>query len=459
MRKNLGVLGIVVALVLAMLPSGGALYAADAPMVEVYDHVLHDGMVVVKKVVAAEAGWIVIHAGSEGFPVIGQTYVPAGTTEYVTVAVDVSRATQQMSAMLHVDKGIAGIYEFPGEDVPVRDANNQIVNPAFNVLAVQVDDQFVSAENTVTIGTVVAQEDGWIVIHADSQGFPAIGHAAIKAGVNKDVVVSVDPSMVTARMSAMIHVDRGTIGTYEFPGADVPPSLAGDLPRLFGGGISNEGFVTVESVRAAPMLMGSDGVVTVPAALIKEDGWMVIHATSEGAPVIGYAPLKAGLNKDIQVEVDMAMYTTGGLLAMLHADAGTVGTYEFPGADVPLRDAAGQIIAPRFSTYINVTVSDQQLVAVGDATYVIVESVSAVQDGWMVIHATSEGAPVIGAQFVPMGVHKRIIVRIDAAMATDALLAMLHVDEGTRGVYEFPGPDVPVRVDDQVVAPRFNATK
>lgn len=186
---------------------------------------------------------------------------------------------------------------------------------------------------------------------------------------------------------------------------------------------------------------------------------MVIHATTEGAPVIGYAPLKAGLNKNIQVEVDMAMYTTGGLLAMLHADAGAVGTYEFPGADVPLRDADGQIIAPRFSTYINVNVADQQLVTVGDATYVIVESISAVQDGWMVIHATSEGAPVIGAQFVPMGVHRRIIVRIDAAMVTDALLAMLHVDEGTRGVYEFPGADVPVRVDDQVVAPRFNVTK
>jgi plastocyanin len=33
---------------------------------------------------------------------------------------------------------------------------------------------------------------------------------------------------------------------------------------------------------------------------------------------------------------------------------------------------------------------------------------------------------------------------------------MLHTDAGTIGTWEFPGADVPVRVNDQVVSPAFN---
>ena len=39
---------------------------------------------------------------------------------------------------------------------------------------------------------------------------------------------------------------------------------------------------------------------------------------------------------------------------------------------------------------------------------------------------------------------------------------MLHKDAGKPGVYEFPGPDVPVTVGDvvgEVVAPSFKVTK
>ena len=42
--------------------------------------------------------------------------------------------------------------------------------------------------------------------------------------------------------------------------------------------------------------------------------------------------------------------------------------------------------------------------------------------------------------------NSNVVVEIDAEAATPILHAMLHVDEGEVGTYEFPGPDVPVTV-------------
>ncbi|GAB4550126.1 MAG: hypothetical protein OHK0023_15540 [Anaerolineae bacterium] len=451
MLKKLAFAAIVVAYAAVALPF--AVNAQVKPMVEVYDQAMSTNSVIVKTVVAAEPGWIVIHAGSEGFPVVGYTYVPAGTTENVRVQVDMSGATPQMSAMLHVDKGESGKYEFPGADVPVPGDDGKPINPPFKVIAAVVDDQFV-VDNTVTVKTVISQADGWIVIHAGSEGFPVIGQAAVKAGVNLDVKVTIDkPDLITPRMTAMLHDDAGTLGTYEFPGADVPTNLQASLQPFLGGGIVNTPFWTVEYVRTAPQLIGDGDMVVVPSVLTKADGWMVIHATSEGNPVIGQAPVKAGLNTNVMVQVDKSKVTPE-LLAMLHVDAGTLGTYEFPGADVPVQDAEGKVIAPPFNVTLTVQ-SVNQPAANGLAGVVVVPIISSPVNRWMVIHATTEGNPVIGQQFVPAGVSFDLVVKIDPTKLSPELIAMLHDDLGQPGVYEFPGPDVPTRVGEQLVAPRF----
>ena len=53
-----------------------------------------------------------------------------------------------------------------------------------------------------------------------------------------------------------------------------------------------------------------------------------------------------------------------------------------------------------------------------------------------------------------------MVVEIDADMATETLFAMLHVDAGAIGDYEFPGDDVPARdADDNVVVTPFVVTQ
>lgn len=94
--------------------------------------------------------------------------------------------------------------------------------------SVTVNDQAIQ-NDTVTIQQVVSDGPGWIVIHTDQNGAPGpvIGHEAVSDGENNNVVVTIETAQATSTLYAMLHTDAGTAGTYEFPGADVPVSVAG----------------------------------------------------------------------------------------------------------------------------------------------------------------------------------------------------------------------------------------
>ncbi len=75
---------------------------------------------------------------------------------------------------------------------------------------------------------------------------------------------------------------------------------------------------------------------------------------------------------------------------------------------------------------------------------VTVQSVSVDQDGWLVIHAVQDGKPVvpasIGHTYVKAGTTENVAVALTEEAEDGPLIAMLHVDDGELGVYEF-GPD------------------
>jgi len=95
--------------------------------------------------------------------------------------------------------------------------------------SVTVEDQEVM-DGTVTVAKVVSEGPGWIVIHADDDGpGPVIGQAAVSAGENSDVQVEIDTDAATETLYAMLHVDAGEEGTYEFPGDDAPVTVDGEI--------------------------------------------------------------------------------------------------------------------------------------------------------------------------------------------------------------------------------------
>jgi hypothetical protein len=85
----------------------------------------------------------------------------------------------------------------------------------------------IKKQGGVLVDAVVADVNGWIVIHAGDGGKNVIGHAYVHAGANDNILVPVDAAGVTDTISAMLHIDAGTIGTYEFPGADAPVVVDG----------------------------------------------------------------------------------------------------------------------------------------------------------------------------------------------------------------------------------------
>lgn len=99
--------------------------------------------------------------------------------------------------------------------------------------SVRVDNQGVVAAR-VLIARVVSQGPGWLVVHtqADGKPGPVIGYSPVRDGVNLDVVVAVDTQRATGSLYAMLHTDAGSIGTYEFPGPDVPVMAGGSMVNV-----------------------------------------------------------------------------------------------------------------------------------------------------------------------------------------------------------------------------------
>lgn len=95
--------------------------------------------------------------------------------------------------------------------------------------AVVVADQELEEDGTVTITSVTSDTAGWLVIHAQADGRPGpiLGRSQVAAGENSDVVVEIDPAGATETLYAMLHVDAGVEGEFEFPdGADGPATDA-----------------------------------------------------------------------------------------------------------------------------------------------------------------------------------------------------------------------------------------
>lgn len=94
-----------------------------------------------------------------------------------------------------------------------------------------------------------------------------------------------------------------------------------------------------------------NGSVTIQRIVATKAGWMAIHKDNGGkpGPVIGYSAVKSGENTGVAVKLSENVPANGKLWAMLHIDAGTIGTYEFPGPDAPALKSNGDIVMTAFT--------------------------------------------------------------------------------------------------------------
>ncbi len=304
--------------------------------------------------------------------------------------------------------------------------------------AVKVSDQ-ASLNGMVVIDEVYSEGPGFIVIHQSNGGNvgPGIGFRWVNQGTSKNVQISIDATMATSELFAMLHVDDNEVGVYEFgtvDGADAPVPNPDTNPAF-----------KVEVLRAYDQMV-KDNMVMIKSVTTAADGFVVIHqgdATSFG-PVIGTAAVKAGTTTDLMVPVEGEI--TEFLWPMLHVDTGAVGTYEFgtvEGADGPVVVNGVVATASIYVAGVSMRVHDQIVTDTVKA-----ESVVSDGPGFLVIHADNAGAPgpVIGFAPVVDGTNANIEVTVDPAGVTPVLFPMLHKDDGVAGTYEFgevEGADTP----------------
>jgi hypothetical protein len=100
-----------------------------------------------------------------------------------------------------------------------------------------------------------------------------------------------------------------------------------------------------------------------------------------------------------------------------------------------------------------VNVSDQEI---RDGK-VVIANATAVAPSWLVIQTETNGAPgpVVGYVKIGRGENKDVAVSIDVQKSTPKLFAMIHEDNGEKDKFDFPGNDMPLTVNNQMVSQLF----
>ncbi|KKW42995.1 MAG: hypothetical protein UY92_C0001G0009 [Candidatus Magasanikbacteria bacterium GW2011_GWA2_56_11] len=123
---------------------------ADQPAsLTVANQTIVDGAVSIPTVVLPVEGWVAVHADNGGIPgaIIGQTALSAGSYTDTKVTIDATKATPVLHAMLHIDQGAPGIFEFPGADIPLSYQGTGVVG-SFEAAATPTETEAVKADET-----------------------------------------------------------------------------------------------------------------------------------------------------------------------------------------------------------------------------------------------------------------------------------------------------------------------
>lgn len=198
---------------------------------------------------------------------------------------------------------------------------------------------------------------------------------------------------------------------------------------------------------------------------VPEDGWLVVYLLQDqkGPQIVGRTPIRAGVTEEIPVLFDQKIRHGSRMGAVLHADTGQIGEFDFPPGDLPFQtggtNVGGQFVLEVPTPQGNeLSVRDNQVI--DDS--VTVDRVTVVDPSWLVLYAVdSQGAGpiVVGNRLLQPGTYSKLSIPLERKLdRTTSLTAVLHEDLGTEGVFDFPVDDPIVRMPTGViVSASFNA--
>ena len=221
------------------------------------------------------------------------------------------------------------------------------------------------------------------------------------------------------------------------------------------------GAVSAKGANPAPanqmVLHGQEihqGILMVDSVTAAQDGWIVVYKrpTLTSDMIVGYAPVKQGLNQNVRVALDdQRIKDVSTLWARLHVDNKPVGVFEWGFNNRPLHDAPvvqdGKEVVTAFGTS-----GDSAPLALAPAITIkshdprqgplIVDAVTTPVDGWLVIYRDQTFTPgaVLGYAPVYQGTNIGVKVAIESDRVhkdQPTLWAMLHTDQGEHGVFDW----------------------
>lgn len=308
------------------------------PRVEVAEQAIgENGVLTVGRVELLEPTWVLIHSDEDGAigPVVGGIILDAGVHENVPLTVDWRRSTPTLYAVLHKDSGEARVLEYPDGDLPVIH-NGQPIVAAFHAIyppeVLVLDQPILNGE--ITVERAISNGPGWVVIYNESDGQPGfiIGSAALADGLNEQVTVALEESVITAQLFARLHEDTEAGDAFNFPAQDPAVRYDNRLPRAAAFQTDVTAHAMVRDQR-----LGDDNSLQVDFIVSAVNAWAAIYADAEGQPgeLLGRTWIPAGINRDVAIEVEPAP-EAGVVHLVLYEDLGQPEEFEVPGIDLIL---------------------------------------------------------------------------------------------------------------------------
>jgi hypothetical protein len=316
--------------------------------------------VMLDTVVAPQAGWVAIYRRNpDGEPdfgeVLGAAQVQAGETNDLQIALnDTVNRNDELVAVLHTDAGMTGTLEYPaGPDVPVAAAGSLVAADLTlsSDAAAAATGVSSAAEQATNAATPQATVDAAAATTATSEA-TALPTATSVAVAPPTAIVAATAAPQSVPTATAVTEQAGTPSTQSTATAEAPPQAtstaeataeAQPQATASSGGTaaaSDQGEVPQSIVTSNQQITGN--TVTLDLVVASQDGWVTLHRVNDAGEaipdaVVGVAPLKVGTSRNVEVPLDAALANGERVVPLLHLDAGTVGTFEFPaGPDTPI---------------------------------------------------------------------------------------------------------------------------
>lgn len=306
--------------------------------------------------------------------------------------------------------------------------------------SVTISDQALDESGILRAEQVALPASGWLVIYRVLDGGvdDVIGRLPLAAGVHDQVEVTVDTEMATEQLVAGVHMDAGTEGVFEYPGADEP--FPGEPEAEF----SVELLLPKPQIEVSDQAIAEDGVMLLARAELLEPTWVVVHADHDGeiGAVVGSRLFPAGEYENAPITINWRR-ATPVLHVVLHEDGDVAGVLDYPAGDMPILHGGQPIVAAFHATYPpEVLVYDQPII---DGTVSIERAISD-GPGYVAVYNEVEGQPgfIIGTAALEDGLNEHIPVTLLNSAITTQLFARLHHDTEPGDAFNFPGQDPPV---------------